>query len=115
MVDKEHLYGVFNRSAERRSQLHEMALAKALDLPLTEGINMTSNVHNPGMGKTALMCLALLGAGSGGTLALGNMLGWFNPAPTQSAAPAMESQQYEVRFWTEDGTQIDVNEETVVE
>lgn len=106
MINKDHLYGMFNGSIERRARLHEMALAKAMDLPLSEGINVTNTAHssNPGLIKTALVCASLLLAGAGGTLGIGSLLGWFGTPTT----PAIEAQEYEVQFWAEDGTEINV-------
>lgn len=106
MINKDHLYGLFNGSIERRARLHEMALAKAMDLPLSEGINVTNtaNSSNPGLIKTALVCAALLLGGSAATVGAGSLFGWFGMPET----PTLEPQEYEVQFWAEDGTEINV-------
>lgn len=104
-VDKNSLYGVWNASVGRRQRIHDMVLAKAFDVPVPDGlaVNSTTNVNNPGLLKTAVVCAALLAAGSGGALLAGKSLNWFG------GATPMESQEYEVRFWAEDGSEVDVS------
>ena len=110
-IDKNELYGEFNESVRRQYRLQEMALAKQYDLPLVGGVNApsTSTTHNHGAGllRTAALCLALLGAGAGGAAFAALLAGRFGQA---QAVPPMESQQYEVHFWADDGTQLDIKE-----
>lgn len=108
-IDKEKLYGVFGRSVAQRARLHELAVAKALDLPLTDGVNAPKVNIGPGLFKTALLSLAMLTAGAGGAIGIGS-LRQKPVVPSVPQVPVMQSQEYEVRFWTEDGTQLDVQQ-----
>lgn len=108
-IDKEKLYGVFGRSAARRARLYELAVAKALDLPLTDGVNAPTVNIGPGLFRTALLSLAMLGTGAGGAIGIGALMQKANVPPVPQV-PVMQAQEYEVRFWTDDGTQLDVQQ-----
>lgn len=105
-IDKNELYGMFNASANRQARLQERIVSKALDLPLCEGVNVTTHNQGAGLLKTATVCVGLLAAGAGGTALVGLLSGFVSRSPSTP----MEGQQYEVRFWADDGTQLDVQE-----
>lgn len=97
MIDKSKLYPTFLRSQERAEKLREIATRKNLDLPVDDDVN----ISNHGIAGKHLVAIA-------GIVLLG-LLGWRLLTPSvsgQMASPA--AQEYEVRFWLDDGTEIEV-------
>lgn len=108
-IDKDKLYSAFLKSASQNTTLHERIISKALDIPLPNaGVNAAKVNIGPNLLKVAVLCLSMLMAGGGAAAGLGVL---FSSIERGSApASAMESQEYEVHFWTEDGTEIEVEE-----
>lgn len=115
-IDKSQLYATFNKSHERREKLADMATRKALDLPVEDDMQITTNTTYQGLGRcgSLLLALAMLASGSGAALGIAGLLGLLNPA-RQAASPqqpaTFEPQEFEVTFFAEDGSPIAVSEE----
>ena len=118
-IDKDELYGQFNASAHRQARLQERIISKALDLPVPvhEGVNATSYHYGAGLLRTAALCVAMLGAGAAGVVGAG-LVGLLaggvdlgrRPERSAPAPRPMETQEYEVRFWADDGRALDLKE-----
>lgn len=94
-LDKEHLYGQFNKRNEWRHTLAKKATYKALDIPEEDDVNI--NVQK-GYGWKELLV--------GGAVLLGGGLLASNHFQPPQAAPVDSA--YEVRFFDADGNPITV-------
>lgn len=98
-IDKVKLYPTYLKSQERAAKLREEAVRKHLDLPMEDDVNI--NQHGiTGKHLVALAGIVLLG-----------LLGWRVIEPGEALPPVLPSpavQEYEVRFWLEDGTELEV-------
>ena len=112
-IDKDQLYATFNQSNQRREKLTDLATRKALDLPVEDEMQITTNTTYQGLGRcgSLLLALAMLASGGGGALGIAGLLGLLTPA-RQAAAPqqpaTFEPQEFEVTFFAEDGKSIEV-------
>ncbi len=105
-LDKDQLYGLFHRSAESRSRLHDMATRKALDLPMDDEVNVTTNTTHNGpslWGLAGVMAATLL---TGAAVGAGAFL--FSRSPIESRPRAGDVRDFEVRFYDQHGRPIDV-------
>jgi len=102
-INEDELYGRFNRSVERREQFRDLALRKASNLPLFDGVAIASRqeTHNRGVSlwQAAVVFIVLLALG--GAIGAGIMR-W------SASVPPAKPQEYRVRFWAEDGTELQV-------
>lgn len=103
-IDKEELYKENLRRSRWMDKFFRRAAHKAVDLPDEE---MQINQQYQGItGKTLLGVAGLILAG---------VLGWRGidklSTPVMDAPIPAISQEYEVRFWAEDGNEIEVLEE----
>lgn len=99
-VDKEALYGEHMARQRWQDKLFRTSCHKALDIP-EDDMQLTNNQH----GITGKHLVAL------GVIVLTGLLGWRLLTPSvsgQMAPPA--AQEYEVRFWLDDGTEVEVEE-----
>jgi hypothetical protein len=104
-IQKDKLYEMYTKSAERTSKLREDAVRKHLDLPVEDDVQ----INNNGIAGKHIMGMV------GMLLAAGSFVSWMALQPTSPAAPPqavqqapLEAQEYDVQFWFEDGTQISV-------
>jgi hypothetical protein len=97
MPDKNRLYGVFERSAKWRDDLHRKATHKALDIADEMDFNQTLTRTGMTWKELAVIAAMLLGGG-----ALG--MHYF---ASERQAPPVDS-EYEVRFYDKDGNPIHV-------
>ena len=110
-VDKEGLYGKFQNGEERQTRLYLKAAHKALDIA---DDNMHINASNRGIGWKEL---AVVGAAIVAVCALWLWSQRLTPpalapepaavAPVKPVEPA-KTQEFQVEFWAEDDTQINV-------
>ncbi len=113
-INKNELYATFHKSSERREKLADLATRKALDLPVEDDMQITTNTTYQGLGRcgSLLLALAMLASGGGGALGIAGVLGLLNAATPAREAPAtFEPQEFEVTFFAEDGAPIEVSEE----
>jgi hypothetical protein len=110
-IDKDQLYATFNHSSQRREKLADLATRKALDLPVEDDMQITTNTTYQGLGRcgSLLLALAMLASGGGGALGIAGLLGWLQPARDNST-PTFAPQEFEVTFFAEDGAPIAVND-----
>ena len=104
-IDKKKLYGKFQESADRDGKLKEDIVRKSLDIPVPLGEDMNISTGINGRHLVALATLA-------GVLFLAWR--WIESdqgAPAAQPPPA-KAQEYDVTFWAEDGTQIEVKEDS---
>lgn len=104
-IDKATLYPTYLKSQERAEKLREAAIRKNLDLPAENDVH----ICNHGIAGKHFVAL--------GVLILTGLLGWRALEPSSpgvpppvgvSTAPTPAIQEYEVSFWAEDGTEIEV-------
>lgn len=108
-IDKNALYATFHASNQRREKLADLATRKALDLPVEDDMQITTNTTYQGLGRcgSLLLALAMLAAGGGGALGIAGALGLLHRG--HEAAPAtFEPQEFEVTFFAEDGKPVAV-------
>jgi hypothetical protein len=112
-IDKTKLYATFEKSHQRQQRLADMATRKALDLPLEDDVQITTNTTNHGISWVgAVVLAATLLAGGGGTMfGVAGMLGALRapqPAPRGPSTPLAAPREFKVTFWAEDGAPIEV-------
>ena len=110
-IDKDQLYGAFNKSHQRREKLADLATRKALDLPVEDDMQITTNTTYQGLGRcgSLLLALAMLASGGGGALGIAGLLGMLQPT-REAPRPTFAPQEFEVTFFAEDGSPIEVND-----
>ena len=110
-VNKEALYGTWMKSVNKRQATHELALRKAMDLPVED--DMQVNVQHGITGWQAVAAAAVLAAGLGGGFFM-SQRGADAPAPAPVAqTPAVDpvpGQRFRVTFSSDDGTPIEVHD-----
>ncbi|NIO42219.1 MAG: hypothetical protein GTO41_19945 [Burkholderiales bacterium] len=108
-LDKKTLYGTFLKSMEDKRKLNQMAIAKALDLPLGEDVQVDNSRHYAGLGTMASAVLAfslLLGGASAGALAYSFL------APANRSPAEANPIEGRIKFWVEDDGSTVIEQET---
>ncbi len=106
-VDKDVLYGRFQKHVDKNQRLQRMGVAKALDIPWEEdGVNIKTV---SGINGWQLMGIVGLVLTAGVLFWKPSVLGTPPPPATTQTAPPMEAQKYRVSFWGEDGEEIKVD------
>jgi hypothetical protein len=111
-IDKSQLYATFEKSHERQQKLTDMATRKALDLPLEDDVQITTNTTHHGISwlGAALLSATLLAGGGGAALGLMSLFGALCPSvpSTPGAHHPISPQEFKITFWAEDGKPIEV-------
>jgi len=106
--NKDELYGKFQQTADWQDNLHKRAAHKALDIgedPMIIANNQKSGISGGWLAAiVAGIIVAMLGAGG---LGFGLSMLTQPTQPARAVAP-IESQEYTVEFFAEDGTKINV-------
>ena len=99
-IDKKQLYGRFNQSRERAEKTNDLAVRKALDLPLGDDVNITTRNGISGWAMAGLLAVATAGSVGGAGL-----IGYMNrpaapPAPVvaEPEAEPPNPQRFKVTF-----------------
>lgn len=106
-IDKNELYGQFQKSWDQRAKLTELATRKALDLPLDDELNITTTHQGTPFLTTALVSAVLIFGGGAAAITAASWLGWITPRNTLDAS----AQDFKVSIWAEDGEEIRLNPE----
>lgn len=101
-IDKQELYGRFQKHLERNRRFQRMVAAKGMDLPWDEeDVNIQAN---RGIGGWPLLGMV--------TIIVAGLLGWkwlvSSPPPVPPLIPA-KAQEFRVTFSAENGTEIEVD------
>src|SRR5687767_11321750 len=96
-IDKDALYGKFQKHEDAKNDLHLKAAHKALDVALGEDMNIDARkkVTNTGIGTLGALGIAAVSGLVPGLLALWFMLKQPADAPQQKPADT----EYDVRFY----------------
>lgn len=101
-IDKEALYGKFDRSKERKSKLSDEIIRKALDIPTDDDVNITTNNYTAP--RRSLPATILAGIGLASLLGVAAMIATtLTVNMSKPTAPIVEQlnpiQDWKVQFY----------------
>ena len=105
-IDKESLYGKFQRTADWQDKLHKKLAHKSLDIGEQDEMQVDNSRTQLGITWKELAVLAATGLGG---LYMFNQ--WNQPATPQQQQPTQSApvdSEYQVRFYDAEGNPIDV-------
>lgn len=98
-IDKDHLYGRYQKQEDRRNALSMKMAHKALDIP-EDDMHIHAN-------RTGLGALGAIGIAIASALPTAALFGYMalkdNHQPPAPPAPIQKAQEWKIDFWIEDG------------